>query len=119
MRIESRRFLNDSHAHLISARNAEQKAAQLTRNAEELRKAAEQLKDQPAVAASLEDEAKEDAAQAQADTQTANTDKYSAKGLEGRAKAAWAAAEKLDPETHKRVAPASPAPVVSQPRQVR
>ena len=119
IRAESRKLLGEAHAQLIAARNAEQKAAQLSRNAEELTKAAAQLKDQPGVASTLENEAKDDAAQAQAETQTANTDKYSAQGLEVRAKAAWVAAEKLDPETHKQVAPASPNPVVNQPRQAR
>lgn len=119
IRVEARKFASDSHQHLIAARNAEQKAAQLSRNAEELNKAAAQLKDQPDVAATLESEAKDDAAKAQTELQTANTDKFSAQGLEERAKAAWAAAEKLDPQTHSQVAPASPKPQLAEPRPVK
>ena len=119
LRLESRKLSAESHEHLVWARNAEQKAAQLTRNAEELNKAANQLKDQPAVASTLENEAKTATTQAQTETQTANTDKYSAETLEDRARAAWAEAEKLDPETHKQVAPSSPKPQLVQPRAVR
>lgn len=119
LRLEARKLWSESHEHIVWARNAEQKAAQLNRNAEELNKAAAQLKDQPAVASTLENEAKVATTQAQTETQTANADKYSATSLEDRAKTAWAEAEKLDPETHKQVAPTSPKPQLAQPRQVR
>lgn len=119
LRVEARKLSSQSHLDLINARNAEQKAAQLSHNAEELRKSAAQLKDQPSVASTLENEAKEQETQAQTESQTANTDKFSAQALEGRAKNAWAAAEKLDPEAQHQAAPASPKPVLVQPRQVK
>ena len=118
IRLEARKLSSEAHQHLIAARNAEQKAAQLNRNAEELKKAAADLKDQPSVASTLEAEAKDDTTKAQSELQTVNTDKYSAQSLEERAKAAWAAAEKLDPETHKQLAQPSAKPQVVQPRQV-
>ncbi|HZR16157.1 MAG TPA: hypothetical protein VFE51_02415 [Verrucomicrobiae bacterium] len=119
LRLEARKLWSDSHQHLIMARNAEQRSAQLTRNAEELRKAAEQLKDQPSVASTLENEAREDTTQSQNESQAASSDKFSAQALEARAKNAWAEAEKLDPETLKRVAPSTPTPQLVQPRQVK
>jgi hypothetical protein len=118
IRSEARKLSAEAHHHLVAARNAEQKAAQLNRNAQELTKVAADLKDQPAVASTLEAEAKDDTAKAQTELQTVNTDNYSAQSLEERAKAAWAAAEKLDPETHKQSAPQSPKPQLVQPRQV-
>jgi hypothetical protein len=118
IRLEARKLSSEAHHHLVAARNAEQKAAQLNRNAQELTKVAADLKDQPAVASTLEAEAKDDTAKAQTELQTVNTDNYSAQSLEERAKAAWAAAEKLDPETHKQSAPQSPKPQLVQPRQV-
>jgi hypothetical protein len=102
---------------MISARNADQRAAQLSHNADELNKAVGQLKDQPGVASTLESEAKEQAAEAQSETQAANTDKLSAQNLEERAKNMWAEAEKLDPSTHP--APAASKTVVAEPHQVR
>ena len=119
IRIEARKLSQDAHNHLIFARNAEQKAAQLKHNAEELRKSAAGLKDQPSVAATLENEAKEDDAQAETELQTANSDKFSAQAQEERARNAWAQAEKLDPETAKQLAPAAAKPVVAQARQVK
>jgi len=77
------------------------------------------LKDQPSIASTLENEAKEDVTQAQNETGTANADKFSAQTLAERAKNAWAAAEKLDPETHRQVAPASPKPVVAEVHQAK
>jgi hypothetical protein len=118
LRLEARKLSSEAHQHLVTARNAEQKGAQLNRNAEELTKAAADLKDQPAVASTLEAEAKDDTAKAQTETQTANTEKYTAQAFEDRAKMAWAAAEKLDPETNRQVAPASAKPQLAQPRQV-
>jgi hypothetical protein len=118
IRLEARKLNSEAHQHLVAARNAEQKAAQLNRNAEELTKAAAGLKDQPAVASTLEGEAKDDTAKAQTEMQTVNTDKYTAQSLEERAKAAFAAAEKLDPETNRQVAPATAKPQLVQPRQV-
>ena len=118
IRLQARKFSSEAHQHLVAARNAEQKAAQLNRNAEELTKAAATLKDQPAVASTLEAEAKDDTEKAQTEMQTVNTDKYSAQGLEESAKKAWAAAEKLDPETTRQVAPAPAKPQLAQPRQV-
>ena len=118
LRQEARRLWNEDHNMLIAVRNDEQKAAQQTHNAEELRKSAEQLKDQPAVAATLEGEAKQAETDAQAATQRANQAKFGAQTLDERAKAAFAEAEKLDPETHKQLAPAAPKPVVAQPHPV-
>jgi hypothetical protein len=118
IRLEARKLSSEAHHHLVTARNAEQRAAQLNRNAQELTKAAADLKDQPSVASTLEEEAKDDTAKAQTELQTVNADKYSSQSLEERAKAAWAAAEKLDPETHKQSAPQSPKPQLAQPRQV-
>ena len=119
VRVEARKLTAEAHNHLIYARNAEQKAAQLTKNAEELRKSAAELKDQPAVASTLENEAKAQAAEAQTELQTASTDKYSAQSLEERAKSAWAEAEKLDPEAQRQVAPATSKPTLVEPRQVK
>lgn len=119
LRVGARKFLSEAHEHLVRSRNAEQKAAQLTKNAEELNKAAAQLKDQAEVASTLEAEAKTATAQAQTEAQAASTDKLSAQSLEERAKVSWAEAEKLDPETHKLVAPSSPKPQLVQPRQVK
>jgi hypothetical protein len=119
IRVEARKLTSDAHLHMVYARNAEQKAAQLSHNAEELNKAAAQIKDQPAVASTLENEAKDQAAQAQTESQTASTEKYTAQQLEERAKAAWAEAEKLDPETQRQVAATSPKPVLAQPRPVK
>jgi hypothetical protein len=118
IRLEAHKFSSDAHRHLVEARNSEQKAAQLNKNAEELTKAAAGLKDQPAVASTLEAEAKDDTAKAQTEMGLANAAKYSAEGDEDRAKKAFAAAEKLDPETSRQVAPAPAKPQLAQPRQV-
>ena len=109
----------DAHGKLIEARNAEQRAAQLTNNADELKKAAAQLKDQPAIASTLENDAKAQATQAQSDAQIASQDKTAAQVLEERAKAAWMEAEKLDPEMQRQLAPISPKPPVAAARQVK
>ena len=118
-RQQARKLWVEDRNMLIAARNDEQKAAQLTHNAEELEKSAAQLKDQPAVAAALESEAKEATNEAQAAQQAAGQAKFGAQSLDERAKTAWAEAEKLDPETHRQVAPATPKPVLAQPHQVR
>ena len=118
LRQEARRLWVDDHNMLIAARNDEQKAAQLTHNAQELRKSVAELKDQPTIAASLEAEAKQAETDAQNATQLAGQAKFGAQSLEERAKNAWAEAEKLDPETHRLVAPPTAKPVVAQPHQV-
>jgi hypothetical protein len=118
LRQEAHKLWNEDHNMLIAARNDEQKAAQLTHNAEELRKSAAELKDQTTVAATLEGEAKQAETDAAAATQRANQAKYGASSLDERGRAAWAEAEKLDPETHRQVAqPVKP--VVAQARQVK
>ena len=117
LRVEARKLSSQANQHLISARNAEQKAAQLSHNSEELTKAAAQIKDQPAVATTLENEAKEQATEAQNETQAAGSAKLSAQSLEDRAKNFWAEAEKLDPQNHP--APAASKAVVAEPRQVK
>jgi hypothetical protein len=119
LRQQAHKLWVDDHNMLVAARNDEQKAAQLTHNAEELQKSAAEMKDQPAVAAALEGEAKEASNEAQAAAQAAGQAKFGAQSMDERAKAAWAEAEKLDPETHRQVAPAAPKPVVAAPRQVR
>jgi hypothetical protein len=119
VRQEARKFWIDSQKMLITARNDEQRAAQQTHNAEELRKSVAELKDQPTIASTLEAEANEQSKEAQNSAQTGAQAKLGAQSLEERARAAWAEAEKLDPETHRQVAPASPKPAVAQPRQVK
>ena len=119
LRNEARKLWLDAHGKLIEARNAEQRAAQLTHNADELRKAAAELKDQPTIASTLENEAKAQTTQAQSDAQLASQDKAAAQALEVRVRAAWREAEKLDPETQHQSAPISPKPAVAEPRQVK
>jgi len=118
LREEARKLWLQSRNMAIAARNDGQKAAQLTHDSEELRKSAAELKDQPTVAASLENEAKELATEAQNATQAAGQAKYGAQSLDDRGKTAWAEAEKLDPELHRQAAPPAPKPVIAQPRQV-
>jgi len=119
LRQEARKLWLQEHNMLIASRNAEQKAAQQTRNAEELRKSAAELKDQPTIASTLEADAKEQSTEAQSEAQTAASEKFATQSFEERAKTAWAEAEKLDPETHRQVAPANPKPIVAAPHQVR
>ncbi len=118
IRLQARKFSSEAHQYLVAARNAEQKAAQLNRNAEELTKAAADLKDQPALARTHEAEAKDETAKAQIEMETVSKDKFTAQGTEEQAKKAFAAAEKLDPETTRQVAPAPAKPQLAQPRQV-
>lgn len=119
LRNEASRVSVEAHSMLVSARNSEQRAAQLTRNAEELRKAAVELKDQPATATTLENEAKDQAAKSQTEADTAAREKFAAQAQETRAKAAWEEAEKLDPETQHQLASPSPKPVVVESRQLK
>jgi hypothetical protein len=119
LRQEARKLWVEDHNMLIAARNDEQKAAQLTRNAEELRKSAAELKDQPTVAATMEAEAKQQSTDAETASGQASQAKFAAQSLDEHAKTFWAEAEKLDPETHRQVAPATPKPIVAQPHQVR
>ena len=119
MRHEAQKIWREAHRRAIEARNAEQRAAQQTRNAEELMKAAAQVKDQPAIASNLENDAKEQTAEAQRDAQAASEAKSAAQILEQRAVSGWAAAEKLDPETHGQLAPTSTKAPVAEKRQVK
>ena len=64
-----------SHRMAIESRNAEQKAAQEDRNANELEKAAAQLKDQPNIAVTLGNDAKAQLEQSQQNMQLANKQK--------------------------------------------
>jgi hypothetical protein len=114
MRHVARELALEGHRKAIEARNAEQRAAQETRNAEELTKAAAELKDQPTIASNLENDAKEQTAEAQRNTQAAAEAKSAAQLLEQRAANGWAAAEKLDPETHAQVAAPTKAPVAEK-----
>jgi hypothetical protein len=99
LRNEARKLSAEANNMFIGARNSEQRAAQHTRNAEELTKAAAQLKDQPAMAGTLESEAKDQTAKAQSEAQEANQARFGAQSMEDRAKTAFAEAEKLDPDT--------------------
>jgi hypothetical protein len=108
-----------AHRVSIEARNAEQKAAQESRNASELQKAAAQLKDQPNIAATLETDAKTLTAQAEQNTQLASKQKTEAQELQQRGNADWAEAEKLDPETARQLAPPKPAPTLAPPHSVK
>ncbi len=119
MRHEAQKIWREAHRRAIEARNAEQRAAQETRNAEELTKAAAQVKDQPTIADNLEKDAKEQTAEAQRDAQAASEAKSAAQILEQRAASGWAAAEKLDPETHGQLAPTSAKAPVAEKRQVK
>jgi uncharacterized protein (UPF0261 family) len=118
-RQEARKLWVDAHNMAISARNAQTRAAQQTHNAQELQKSAAELKDQPTIAGALEAEAKEQMTEAQKSTETAAQEKFGVQSLDDRAKAAWAEAEKLDPETHRQVAPAPPKAVVTEARPAR
>jgi hypothetical protein len=119
LRHMARKLWVEAHGKLIEGRNAEQRAAQQTRNAEELTKAAAQVKDQADIASTLENEAKEQTNEAQSNAQTASKDKSDAQLLEQRASAGWAAAEKLDPETHRQLAPITAKPPVAERREVK
>lgn len=119
LRTQAHKLAGEASNMFVAARNSEQKAAQETRNAEELNKAVAQLKDQPSVAATLEAEAKDATTKSQADLQTANQAKYGAQSLEDRSKAAWAEAEKLDPETARALAPVNAKANVAQTRQAK
>jgi len=80
-------------------------------------KAAAQLKDQPNIATSLENDAKAQATDAQNLEQAASNDKAEGEAFERRAEAAWAQAEKLDPETTRQLAPKPAKPEVHAPAQ--
>jgi len=108
-----------SHRMAIESRNAEQKAAQEDRNANELEKAAAQLKDQPNIAVTLGNDAKAQLEQSQQNMQLANKQKIEAGQLQQRGNADWAEAEKLDPETARQLAPPKPSPTLAAQRQVK
>lgn len=108
-----------AHRMAVEARNAEQKSAQESHNAAELQKAAAQIKDQPNIAATLEADAKAQSAQAEQNAQLASKEKAEAQELDQRGKADWGEAEKLDPETHKQLAPPKPPPALAPPHQVK
>ncbi len=95
----------EADAKWISARNTEQKAAQCRHNAEELMKAVQQVKDQANIATSLENDARIQGTEGRRLEMVVNTEKAEAEGLQKRAEAAWAEAEKLDPEAHRQLAP--------------
>jgi colicin import membrane protein len=101
----------DANKRWVNARNAELRAAQHKHEAEELAKAAALVKDQPGIAATLEQDAKDQLAQAQQEEQVAATAKAEGAQLTQRAEMHLAQAEKLDPETHRQLA-AKPAKVV-------
>jgi hypothetical protein len=117
LRHEAQMLWGDAHRQLIAGRNAEQRAAQRKRNSDELLKAAAQLKDQPNIAAGLENDAKAQATEAQNLEQAATNDKAEGEAFERRAEAAWAQAEKLDPETTRQLAPKPTKPEVHAPAQ--
>jgi hypothetical protein len=110
LRQEARDAWKESSAKSTASRNDEQKAAHFRANADELQKAAVEVKDQPAVADGLTKDANAQLAQAQALEQSAKTEKTQSDSSDKRADSAWAEAERLDPETHKAVAakPARP-----------
>lgn len=108
MRLSARQDWTEAQRKLVDARNTEVKAVQCGHNAEELAKAAAQVKDQPSIAATLEADARTQAAQAQTLAQAAAVGKVEAQRLDQRAATLWAQAEKLDPETHRQVAPRPP-----------
>jgi hypothetical protein len=110
---------NQSHRMLIESRNAEQKAAQESRNASELEKAAAQIKDQPNLASTLQADAKAQSEQAQQNAQLASKQKAEGEQLQERGNADWAEAEKLDPETARQLAPPKPKPVLAAQHQVK
>ncbi len=119
LRLEARKLWTEAHRKAIDARNADGRASQERHNAEELMKAASQVKDQATIAGTLENEAKDQTSQAQTNAQAAARDKSEAQALEQRASAAWAQAEKLDPETHRQLAPPSPKPGLAEQHQVK
>ena len=67
----------------------------------------------------VEAEAKEQTTEAQRNAQAASQEKSEAQAVEQRASAAWAAAEKLDPETHRQLAPPGSKPPVAEIRHVK
>jgi len=101
------------------ARNEDSKAAQHKHNAEELEKASGQLHDQAAVAATLGNDAKAQETLAQHETQLAESARTEATQLTQRAVGAWREAEKLDPETHQKVAPPQQRPAIAPKREVK
>ena len=105
LRLAARKDWADAHRKLVGARNTEVKAAQFRHNAEELLKAAGQVKDQPSIAGALENDARAQTAEAQSLQQTAAAEKAEAEKLDQRAELSWKQAETADPETHRQVAP--------------
>jgi hypothetical protein len=119
LRHEARQLWAEGNVKAIEARNDEARIAQQNHNAEELKKAAAQLHDQPTIAATLENDAKAQEAQVQRETQLASTASNEVSQLYHRAAEAWREAEKLDPETHQKVAPQQSKVVVVPKREVR
>jgi hypothetical protein len=105
LRSIARQDWTKAHGDLVSARDNELKAAQARHDAEELRKAIGSVQDQPIIAASLENDAKAQSAQAEVLQRTAAGEKSEAQRLDQQAARGWAEAEGLDPETHRQVAP--------------
>lgn len=101
------------------ARNEESRAAQHKHNAEELEKASGQLHDQAAVAATLGNDAKAQETLAQHETQLAEAARTEATQFTQRAVGAWREAEKLDPETHQKVAPPQQKPTIAPKREAK
>ncbi len=112
LRHEARGLWVTAHRKLVDARNAEEKAAQHKHNAQEMLKAAAELKDQPAVATALENDAKAQTTEAENEAKAATGDKNLAQILDGRAAALWADAEKLAPERPGQLAAKPEKPVI-------
>ena len=119
LRQEARQLAAEANRKEIEARNAEARVAQEKHNAEELEKAAGQIHDQPAVAATLANDAKAQEAQVQHETQVAMAASTDAAQLIRKAAEEWREAEKLDPETHQKVAAPQSKPTVAPKREVK
>jgi hypothetical protein len=119
LRQEARTLWADSHRKAIQARNSDIQAAKSKSNSEALMKAAAEIKDQPNVALSLQNDAKAQAALGQREAQSANADRTEAENLEKRADGEWGEAEKLDPAMQAKLAPKPEKPEMHPGQQPR
>jgi len=105
LRSQARELWANAHSKAVEARNDEQKGIQCRHNAEELLHAGNQVKDQAAIAETLRNDAKAQAARATELIQSSTNDKAAVEMLNQRAETCWAEAEKLDPDTTRALAP--------------
>lgn len=109
LRHEANELAADAHSKFIEYRNNVQRVAHYRHAADELTKAASEVKDQAGIAASLQADARAQTAAAQRAEQQAAADRAAAETLERRIVAMRAEAQKLDPETARQLAEPAPA----------